>query len=137
MDCSDLASYHRISPLFLPRYGVSADVTNVLSSPDCEVAAFIGRGRFGLRLPSIFVITVGKANPCSTPQIANTTRHSIAVGLARFSGHSSFALMRVMMIHEHATIYKEMPNPCAPNKRAEAVIARNQIKSIEAQASDA
>ncbi len=121
---------------FLRYGGVSVVMTDVLSPPVCRAETFVDSGEIGCRRPTQFVITAGKAKPCNTPQIASNTRHSTAVGLTRFSGHRSLASVRVMKNHEQATIYREIPNPWAPNESVEATIAVNQAKSIETQTSN-
>jgi hypothetical protein len=119
---------------FFRRYGgVSVVMTDVLSPPDCDAETFVDSGAFGCRRPTQFVITAGKAKPCNTPQIASNTRHSTVVGLTRFSGHRSLASVRVMKNHEQATIYRDIPNPWAPNESVEATMAVNQAKTIETQ----
>jgi hypothetical protein len=118
---------------FLRYGGVAALVLAVCSPPDCDSTTSVENGAFGCRRPTQFVVTAGRVNRCSTPQIASTTKHSAIVGLIPFSGQINLDSERAKINHEQATEHKQSQKPWAPKQIAEAKIAMHQTTSIEAQ----
>ncbi len=105
-------------------------VVFVCSTPDCGPVTFVESGAFGWRRPTQFVVTAGSVNPCSTPQIANTTKHSTTVGLILFSGHKKLEVERVMKNQEPATVYKDNPKPWAPRDLEDTMMIASQAATI-------